>query len=189
MGNHARQPIRLSALLAGGMIAVLALMTPGCMRYLTHERQEVLLEGVSIDQSLRVAHDELHEGGWGSVLTLWAIRDQYITPPQAARVSELYFAFIDSLERDFNVWHLTWAVANMYRHGDQQVKEALRDAYEDARVRAREQGGLADKHVNGERLYMGDAHIGGRAYAHNHVVVPGNEDYLQSYHEYRNEDD
>ena len=27
----------------------------GCMRYLTHDRSEVLLDGVDIDQTLRVA--------------------------------------------------------------------------------------------------------------------------------------
>jgi hypothetical protein len=154
------------------------------MRYLTHHRGEVLLEGVDIDQTLRVAEVELEEGGWGSVLTLWAIRDQHVSPEQAADVSGLYFTHIDELERDFNVWHLTWAVANMYRHGDDEVKAELAEAYADAQTRARDLGGLADKHVNGDKLYMGDAHIGGRAYAHNHVVVPGDEDYLQSYEEY-----
>ncbi|MBD3356237.1 MAG: hypothetical protein GF363_03710 [Chitinivibrionales bacterium] len=149
----------------------------------------MILKGVDIDQTLRVADAELEEGGWGSVLTVWAIRDQRISGEQAGKIAKLYFAHIDSLERDFNIWHLTWAVANMYRHGDTNVKEELERAYEDAQRRARSLGGLADKHVNGDKLYMGDAHIGGRAYAQRHVVVPGDEHYLQSFKEYEKNND
>lgn len=168
---------------AAGVALVVSLQ--GCMSYLTHDRGEVLIYGVDIDQTLQVAGDELDEGGWGSVLTVWAIRDQRITPAQAKRVSELYFEHIGTLEGDFDVWHLTWAVANMYRHGDSQVQAALQDAYEDARERAAATHDLADTHVNGDTLHMGDAHVGGRYHAQRHVVVPGNPEYLQSYEEYR----
>ncbi len=157
----------------------------GCMSYLTHDRGEALIYGVDIDQTLQVAADELEQGGWGSVLTVWAIRDQRITPAQAKRVSELYFEHIETLERDFNVWHLTWAIANMYRHADSPVKAALEDAYRDARERATATHDLADTHANGDTLHMGDAHVGGRYHAQGHVVVPGNPAYLQSYEEYR----
>lgn len=156
-----------------------------CMRYLTHNRQEVLLEGVDIDQTLLVAADELSEGGWGSVLTIWVIRDQVITPPQARKISELYFTYIDRLTRRFNKWHLTWAIANMYRLGDEKVKEVLQQPYIDATRRAAQISNIADAHANGDKIYMGDAHIGGRKYAQNHVVVPGNKDYLNSYEEYK----
>ena len=43
---------------------------------------------------------------------------------------------------------------------------------------------LADKFVNGDKIYMGDAHSLGRRYAETHVVVPGNPKYLQSFEEY-----
>jgi len=156
------------------------------MRYLTHDRSKVLLQGVDIDQSLIVAEMELKKGGWGSILGVWAIRDQHLTPAQALKVSNLYFAWIDSEKINFNLWHLTWAVSDCYRNGDDSVKTILKNAYDDATKRAKELGGLADKHVNGDKLYMGDAHSLGRLYAHKHVVVPGNREYLQSAEEYIN---
>ncbi len=172
-----------------GVVATVLLLTAGCMRYLTHERDKVLIDGVDIDQTLEVAQLELQEGGFGSVLTVWAIRDQHITPDQARQVEELYLTYVDSLERSFDVWHLTWAISNMYRLGDEQVKQELQEAYDDATERAAETHGLADTHVNGEKLYMGDAHSGGRAYAHRHVVVPGNSEYVQSVEEYRRDEE
>lgn len=164
-------------------ITVLSVVA-GCMRYMTHRRTEALVEHINIDETLLVAERELEKGGWGSVLTLWAIRDQHLTPNQADRVSELYFRYIDGLTRDFNSWHLTWAVANMYRLGPSEVKTKLKKAYENAKERARRMGGLADKHVNGGKIYMGDAHIGGRFHAKRHIIAPGNEGYLQSVAEY-----
>ncbi|MBD3242669.1 MAG: hypothetical protein GF331_18910 [Chitinivibrionales bacterium] len=169
--------------LAGALILVVSQLE--CMSYLTHDRGEVLIYGVDIDQTLLVARDELEKGGWGSVLTLWAIRDQRFTPAQAQRASELYFEYVGTLERSFDVWHLTWAIANMYRHGGAPVKAVLEEAYRDAQQLAATTHGLADTHVNGDTLHMGDAHIGGRRYAQQHVVVPGNPDYLQSYEEYQ----
>lgn len=166
----------------------LTLVAMGCMRYLTHDRQEVLLERIDIDQTLVVAEHVLErENHWGSVLTLWAIRDQKLTAKQAERVSDLYFEHVDDLTRTFNVWHLTWAISNMYRLGNEEVKHALQEAYEDAKVRAKNANRLADKHVNGDKLYMGDAHSGGRLYAKRHLVVPGNPDYLQSAEEFLEE--
>ncbi|MFW5960585.1 MAG: hypothetical protein ACOCSE_05655 [Chitinivibrionales bacterium] len=156
------------------------------MWYATHNRDEVILEGIEIDPTLKIAETELELGGWGSVLTIWAIRDQHFTPDQAEEVSRLYFSHIDSLTRDFNRWHLTWAVSNIYRLGDTGVKAELDSAYSHACAYAEEMGGAADKHVNGERIYMGDYHLGGRSYARNHLVVPGNRKYLQSIKEYKN---
>ncbi len=170
--------------LRGITLVVVLSIVAGCMRYLTHSREKALVQDIDIDKTLIVASRELEAGGWGSVLTLWAIRDQHITPEQANRVSELYFDHIDRLNRDFNEWHLTWAVSNMYRLGSPDVREALTDAYEDAKTIATRMGGLADKHVNGEKIYMGDAHIGGRFYAKRHLVAPGNDEYLQSVEEY-----
>ena len=194
-GSAIRSPGRKTGadrnpLLKGGLrfIAFIAAMSvvAGCMRYMTHTRTEALVQDINIDKTLLVAEQELEKGGWGSVLTLWAIRDQHISPDQADRVSELYFRHIDGLSRDFNIWHLTWAVSNMYRLGPPEVKKELLKAYEDAESRATEMGGLADKHVNGEKIYMGDAHFGGRFYAKRHIVAPGNESYLQSVEEYKN---
>jgi hypothetical protein len=163
----------------------LALTLGGCMSYLTHDRGEALIYGVDIDQTLDVAEAELERGRWGSVLTLWCIRDQYFTPPQAARVAQLYREHIGGLTREFNVWHLTWAIANMYRHGDPEVEAELQDVYDDATRRASSLSRAADTHANGQRLHMGDAHVGGRYHAYRHVVVPGNPRYIQSVAEYR----
>ncbi|MBD3391730.1 MAG: hypothetical protein GF418_06690 [Chitinivibrionales bacterium] len=168
-----------------GMAVACALITAGCMRYLTHDRAEVLLDGVDIDQTLEIAEMVMEEGERGMSLSLWAIRDQRLTPGQAGRVSELYFEYVDSLLGKFDTWHMTWAISNMYRHGNTGVKDSLRLAYLDATVRAADTHALADKHVNGEKLWMGDAHIGGRRYSQKHVVVPGNPDYVQSAKEYR----
>lgn len=166
------------------VLGVVMIVQVQCLWYMTHNRDKVLLEGIDIDQTLVVAEHELREGGWGSVLTVWAMRDQKITPAQADEVSRLYFAHIDSLQRSFNVWHLTWAVANMYRLGGAEVKAALQEAFNDASKRAADLSSVADRHVNGDKIYMGDAHIGGRHYARKHLVVPGNDRYLQSARSY-----
>ena len=59
-------------------------------------------------------------------------------------------------------------------------------AFGDASRRADSLKGSADKMVNGEILYLGDAHSGGRAFARRHVVVPGNKQYIQSFDDYMN---
>jgi hypothetical protein len=166
------------------VLGMLLLSLPGCLRYLTHDRSEVLLAGVDIDQTLRVAAIELDKGTLGCVLGVWAMRDQVVTPAQAARVSELYLSHIDSLQQYFNVWHLTWAIGDLYRNGDDSVRAVLQQAYDDAKRHAAALGGTADKFVNGDKLYMGDAHSLGRRYAELHVVVPGNKKYLQSFEDY-----
>ncbi len=77
----------------------------------------------------------------GTVLTIWAMRDQILTGPQAEKISALYFKHIDRIDsekqkaRTFSVWHLTWAISNMYRLGDETVQQALEDAYKDAEKR------------------------------------------------------
>ncbi|MBN1758626.1 MAG: hypothetical protein JW863_09925 [Chitinispirillaceae bacterium] len=160
--------------------------TTGCLRHLTQDRSKVLLEGVDIDQTLLVARDHLSErnGRWGSSLGIWVIRDQPITPAQAQVISRMYFQYIGSLKKEFDIWHFTWAIANLFRLGNNDVKDALQAAYTDAGVRALRQGGLAHRMTNGAKMYLGDAHSGGRAFAKKHVVVPGNRRYLQSYDEY-----
>jgi hypothetical protein len=164
---------------------------PGCLPYLYHERDPALIEGIDIDQTLDVAEAELEDPDAFSVLTIWAIRDQEITPVQARRISALYLDSIEAIDseemrgRKFAVWHFTWAIANLYRFGDPQVRGELAYAHADAWLRV---DGLdrsyAEEHVKGDEMYTGLAHGGGVSFAERHLVVPGNEDYLQSFEEY-----
>ena len=172
--------ILLQAFIAVALLASFS----GCLRYLTHDRSKVLLPGVDIDQTLKIASIEIDKGTLGCVLGVWAIRDQVVTPEQARSISDLYFSHIDSLKQNFNIWHLTWAIADLYENGGDSTHATLQKAYEDAKRRAKALGGLADKFVNGDKIYMGDAHSLGRRYAETHVVVPGNKKYLQSFEEY-----
>jgi hypothetical protein len=166
------------------LVAALTGINAGCLRYLTHERAAVLLPGVDINQTLRVAAIELEKNTWGCVLGVWVIRDQVITPAQAETIDTLYFSHIDSLRQNFNIWHLTWAIADLYRNGDDAIRAVLQKAYDDARLRAKKLGGTADRFANSDTLFMGDAHSLGRLYAERHVVVPGNPKYLQSFDDY-----
>lgn len=164
----------------------------GC--YVYREQEKAIVPGIDIDETLKVAEAELRENRFSTVLTVWAIRDQELSPDQAKRVSELYFDNIDRIDsedqkaRGFSVWHLTWAIANMYRLGNDGVKLALKDAYDDAarRVDAMDSN-VAEKHFYDKKMTMGDVHFGGRSYAKSHLVVPGNDKYLQSYAEYERE--
>ena len=157
-----------------------AVLLGGCLPYLTQDRSEALVKNLNVPQTLVIAEKELKKGGTGSVLTLWAIRDQVITAADARTVSDLYFRYVNTLDTRFDTWHLTWAIANMYRLNGDDVKAALSGAYADATVRAKQLHRVADLHANGDTLYMGDAHAGGRAYAKRHLIAPGNEAYLQS---------
>jgi hypothetical protein len=172
-----RVPLRVFCAVA--VVTVLA----GCLRYLTHDRSKVLLP-VDIDQTLRIAEIEIDKGTWGCVLGIWVIRDQVVTPAQAATISDIYFSHVSLLKQNFNIWHLTWAIADLYDNGSDETRAVLEKAYQDARQRAKALGGLANKFVNGQKIYMGDAHSLGRRYAETHVVVPGNPKYLQSFEEY-----
>jgi len=164
----------------------------GC--YLYHQRDEALIQSIDVDQSLLVAAHQIRENSFTSVLGLWALRDQRLDSEQAARVSELYFEHIDRIDseehgaRTFSVWHLTWAISNMYRLGDAAVQLALVSAYLDAEQRVdRLDKGIATRHFRDEKIHMGDIHFGGRAFARSHLVAPGNPDYMQSYEHYLDE--
>jgi len=163
--------------------ASLPLFAPGCV-YVTSNQKDVLIKGIDFDQTLKIARDELDKNKWGAVLTVWAIRDQEIPTPAVREISALYFSHIDTLKHSFNVWHFTWAVSNIYREGNDSVRTILAAAYNNARPRAHALGGLADRHVNGERVYMGDFHFLGRRYKVTHVVVPGDTRFIQSYQAY-----
>jgi len=166
----------------------------GCLPYMYNEREPALVKGVDVDQTLKVARDELRGDSGLSVLTLWALRDQPINDAQAKEVSRLYFEHIERINHEdtkmsgFQVWHLTWGISNMYRYGDLEVKTALLAAYSDTLVRVKNlDRSIVTEHATGDKMYAGFAHAGGRAYARSHLVVPGNEEYLQSYCEYLKE--
>lgn len=169
----------------------LSITASGCLPYLYKDRTAALVSGIDIDQSLDVAALDLEQPKATSVLGIWALRDQPVTPAQAVRIGELYLRSIGQIDnddlrgRDFAVWHFTWAISNLYRLGDDAVKSALLLAYDDAVKRAEKlDKGVVDKLVLGEDIYSGFAHAGGKAYAHKHLVVPGDEDYLQSFQQY-----
>jgi hypothetical protein len=171
-----------------------------CLPYVYHMRDHrVLVSGIDIDATLEIAKIELDEGGFDATLTLWAIRDQIVSVDDSRTISALYFKHIDQVARErdqtvaaFGVWHLSWAISNLYRNGDDSIKAELEGAYLDARKRPE---GLtrfkdvATEHINGSKVYMGDFHTVARAYARSHVVAPGAKGYLQTLDEYRKNKD
>lgn len=181
------------------MLKRLAVIVPilasiNCLPYVYHSRDRVLLSGVDMDATLQIAWVELGEGGFDAALTLWAIRDQIVTVDQARTISALYLTHIDKVasEKDkttaaFGVWHLSWAISNLYRNGDASIKAELESAYLDA---IKQPEGLknfrdiATEHISGKEVYMGDFHAAARAYARSHIVAPGVKGYLQSLDEY-----
>jgi hypothetical protein len=184
-----RSRLRIAAVVA---VVTLSIGANGCLPYLYKERAPALIPGIDIDQSLDVAQRELEKPKATSVLGVWALRDQPVTAAQAARINDMYLGSIPRIDdeemrhRSFAVWHFTWAISNLYRFGDDAVKAALEPAYADAVARAKKlDRSVVDKLVLGKDIYSGPAHAGGRAYAHKHLVVPGNEEYLQSFAQYR----
>jgi hypothetical protein len=152
-------------------------------------RKPALVKGVNIDETLKVAKDEMKKKNISQSLGLWVLRDQVVSPAQAKTISELYLANIDSMKIDFNIWHSSWAIANLYRFGDASVKAELETAYQKAkqqpqRIRKRGMRRLANSHINKKRMVTGFIHAGGRSYAKRHLVVPGNKRYIQSYEDY-----
>lgn len=157
-----------------------------CM-HITDEQSEVNLAGFDLKETLRIALVELEEGEFGSSLTIWALRDQIIDAEGGREIANIYFAHIEQLDNDFDRWHFSWAIANLYRNNGPQVKESLQDAYDFAKeyvTTLEEFGEVADLHVNGEKVMMGDVHFLGRAYATSHLVVRGNDKYVQSYEDF-----
>lgn len=174
---------------------------PSCLKELLvysvlDKQSEVLIEGIDFEATMKIAKNELESEYATAELTIWAIRDQKISPAIAEQVSSLYFQYIDGLYDakavamlDWNhaVWHFAWAISNMYRNGDEQVKQKLQLAYEDALTRPATQERfklIALEHVTGTVVTMGDMHERARDFAQKHIVVPGNPNYVQSYEEY-----
>lgn len=158
-----------------------------CFPYLYYDRKKVLLDNVDVQETLCISEFELKDGGFDSVLTLWALRDQIITEEDAKRIAEQYFFYIDSLETEFGIWHLGWAISNFYRWGDENVKSVLEKAYLDSKKRPeklRQFKKIADEHINGDKIYCGDIHDLGRYYARTHIVVKDNKNYVQSFKDY-----
>lgn len=131
----------------------------------------------------------MKRGGIDEGLSIWVLRDQLVTPAQARVIAALYLAHIDGMTSDFNVWHTSWGIANLYRWGDDAIKAELEVAFQKARQQPARLTGwvrnLAEEHINGEKVTSGFIHIGGDYYAHRYLVVPGNEKFLQSYDDYR----
>lgn len=160
------------------------------------DQSAVLIEGIDLSATLRVAEAELARALSTSELTLWGIRDQEITPKIARKVSDLYFENIDMLYGtstftaiDWNhaVWHFAWAISNMYRNGSEDVRHELHQAYEDALKRPEtleRYRYIAAEYIRGERVVMGDIHPPAHNRMQQLIVAPGNPAYLQSYEEY-----
>jgi len=167
------------------------------MPYISYNDQEsVLIEGVDLAATLKVAEAELARKLSTSELPIWAIRDQVVTPEIASEIAKLYFDNIEMLYTtepftiiDWNhaVWHFSWAISNLYRNGDAAVKAALNLAYEDAITRPEtleRYNHLAIHHIRNDIVVMGDIHTPAHNRMQQLVVAPGNPAYLQSFAEY-----
>jgi hypothetical protein len=169
--------------------AVLCLALSGCFPFEYSVRKPALVRGIDVKQSLQVAADEMQKTDLGQGLSIWVLRDQYVTPEQAREISKLYLDHIDGMKSDFNIWHTSWAIANLYKLGDVDVKAELETAFQKAITQPERLSGLvkdaANHHINNEKITTGFIHIGGVAYARGHLVVPGNRKFLQSYEQYR----
>jgi hypothetical protein len=167
--------------------AIFSFFSCSAFPYLYNERDKVLKTGIDYEHTLDIADIKLEEGGFDSILTLWALRDQVITSQSAERISSIYLKYIDSIKSEFGIWHIAWAISNFYRLGDAEVKEKLKIAYEDALKRPdklKQLKDIAKEFVSGNKIYYGDAHSLGRMYAKTHIIIKGNRDYLQSFDEF-----
>ena len=160
------------------------------------DQASVLIEGVDLEATLKVAQAEFARKSATSELVIWGIRDQVITPAVARKISEMYFANIEMLydtqpflQLDWNhaVWHFAWAISNLYRNGDSAVKRELQAAYEDALRRPEtldRNKYIAAEYIHGERIVMGDMHTPAHNRMRELIVAPTNPSYISSYEEY-----
>jgi transcriptional accessory protein Tex/SPT6 len=175
------------------LLTVLLPLLISCFPYIYYTQEEVIINGIDIDQTLKIAVNELKEGGFDSILTIWAIRDQVMTPEQAKKINDIYLEYKDKIEyendttKEFGTWHFAWAISNIYRNGDENIKNEIMTAYNDAKKipeTLKRFKKIADEHINGEKIYMGDVHGLGRSYAKTHIIAPGNNEYVQTYEDY-----
>ena len=115
------------------IFSILCLFLNSCFLSLHHRRKPALIRNVNIDETLKISKDEMQKKNLSQSLGLWVIRDQIVTPAQAKIISELYLSKIDSMNSDFNIWHSSWAISNLYRFGDEAVKKELETAYQKAK--------------------------------------------------------
>ncbi len=147
------------------------------------KRHLVIIPHIDVDKSLLIAKRMTQKSGMVKSLGLWAIRDQYFTAKQAGIAAEIYLANIHSMNGNFNKWHFSWAIANIHRLGDQEVKKVTLNAYIIAKTQPGIMTGMkkiASNHIMGKKIVMGSAHYFGRQFVRNHVVAPGNPEYLQN---------
>lgn len=162
------------------LLITLFLLQSCSFTLVTSEQQKVLIDGIDMDRSISRAEVAFAEDKTGRSLGFWAMRDQIITAEQAKRIDDSYRKHIALVHKEFDIWHMTWAIANFYRNGDATVKEVLQDSYEDAVRRGLSLDKRSAKlHVSGDKVYMGWFHWGGWAAAKKHLVVPGNRKFQQ----------
>lgn len=176
------RPLPLAALL-------LCLPFSACFPFEYYVREPALVKGVDMRQSIQVAADQIKKEGIEQGLSIWVLRDQYVTVEEAKEISDLYLAHIDTMKSDFNIWHTSWAIANLYKWGDASIKAVLEPAFQKATRQPERLTGLAKNSannlINGEKITAGFIHLGGDYYAHQCLVVPGDKTYLQSYEDFR----
>ncbi len=151
--------------------------------YIYYERDKAEIKGIDMACTLNIAEIKLKHGEFDSILTIWAIRDQVITPAQAERINNMYFNYIKTSKSEFGIWHIAWAISNFYRLGNDEIKNKLKPAYEDAIKKPdtlENFKSTANELINSKKIYMGYIHNLARSYALKHIVVPGNKEYLQS---------
>jgi len=165
------------------------MLLSSCYIYTT--REPALVKNVDVDQTILVAVDEMKKNDMAQSMGIWILKDQIITPQQAKKISELYLTNLDRIVSPFNIWHAAWAISNLYRFGNDEVKAELETAYQ---IAIKEPNRISDEddfkgaaidHINGKKMTTGFIHIGGMTYAYEHLVVPGNNKYIQSYNEYK----
>src|SRR5687767_7427167 len=159
--------------------------------YIYNSQEPALVKNVDVDQTLKVAKDEMKKTDMAQSMGIWILKDQIVTPQQAKVISELYLTNLDRIVTPFNIWHAAWAISNLYRLGNDAVKAELESAYQIAKKEPDRISddddfkGAAMDHINGTKLTTGFIHFGGMSYAYDHLVVPGNKKYIQSYEEYK----
>src|SRR5688572_14351367 len=115
------------------ILPLFCLLFSSCFLSMHYRQKPALVKNTNIDETLKISKDEMQKQSISQPLGLWVLRDQVVTPAQAKTISELYLAKIDSMKSDFNIWHSSWAIANLYRFGNDAVKAELETAYQKAK--------------------------------------------------------